>query len=138
MAKIIVFTNFNGGVSVCIPTSAISIEEVLYKDCPDTAIIVDDSILPQGDDDLFFDAWELNDKTILVNFDKAKAQYLLKYNSEALKVCQKRYLNTLAGIENEQSDEIFNANLTLSRTSIASAMTTTQLISIVLPQGNSA
>ena len=70
MSQVIIFTNSNGGVSVCIPTGEISIEEVLAKDCPAGAIIVDSDTLPNND---FFNAWELNDTTVTVNFDKAKA-----------------------------------------------------------------
>lgn len=70
MAQIIIFTNDNGGVSVCIPTGELPIEQVLAKDCPAGAIIVDSDTLPNND---FFNAWELNDTTVTVNFDKAKA-----------------------------------------------------------------
>jgi len=70
MSQVIIFTNSNGGVSVCTPTGEISIEEVLAKDCPVGAIIVDSDTLPNND---FFNAWELNDTTVTVNFDKAKA-----------------------------------------------------------------
>ena len=34
MSQAIIFTNDNGGVSVCIPTGELFIEEVLVKDCP--------------------------------------------------------------------------------------------------------
>ena len=65
MAQVIIFTNDNGGVSVCIPTGEISIEEVLAKDCPVGAIIVDDSKLPI--DNEYFNAWELVDGKVVVN-----------------------------------------------------------------------
>jgi hypothetical protein len=70
MAQVIIFTNNNGGVSVCVPTGQLPIEQVLAKDCPEGAIIVDSDTLPNND---FFNAWELNDTTVTVNFDKAKA-----------------------------------------------------------------
>jgi len=70
MSQVIIFTNSNGGVSVCTPTGEISIEEVLAKDCPAGAIIVDSNILPNND---FFNAWELNGTTVTVNLVKAKA-----------------------------------------------------------------
>jgi hypothetical protein len=34
MTQVIIFTNNNGGVTVCIPTGELSIEAVLEKDCP--------------------------------------------------------------------------------------------------------
>ena len=71
MAQVIIFTNDNGGVSICIPTGEISIEEVLAKDCPAGAIIVDDSELPV--DNQFFNAWELADGKVVVNELKKQA-----------------------------------------------------------------
>lgn len=72
MTQAIIFTNDNGGVSVCIPTGEISIEAVLAKDCPKGAMIVEQSALPQGVGASFFDAWELVDGSVTVNLDKAK------------------------------------------------------------------
>jgi hypothetical protein len=69
MSKAIIFTNDNGGVSVCIPTGELSIEQVQAKDTPAGSIIVDISSLPSKD---FFNAWELNGTTVTVNFTKAK------------------------------------------------------------------
>lgn len=71
MAQVIIFTNDNGGVSVCIPTGELPIEQVLTKDCPAGAIIVDSDTLPNEHND-FFNAWELADDVVSVNFDKAK------------------------------------------------------------------
>jgi hypothetical protein len=69
MTQVIIFTNSNGGVSTCIPTGEISIEAVLEKDCPAGAIIVEQSFLPNAND--FYDAWELADGVVTVNFAKA-------------------------------------------------------------------
>jgi hypothetical protein len=65
MAQIIIYTNENGGVSVCIPTGELPIEEVLAKDCPIDSIIIDDTELPT--DNEFFNAWELVDGKVVVN-----------------------------------------------------------------------
>jgi hypothetical protein len=67
--QVIIFTNSNGGVSTCIPTGEISIEAVLAKDCPEGAIIVEQSALPTAND--FYDAWELADGVVTVNKSKA-------------------------------------------------------------------
>ena len=67
---IIIHTNEQGGVSVTTPTGEISIEEVLKKDCPDHAIIVNSADLPNEHYD-FFNAWELVDGKVSVNLDKA-------------------------------------------------------------------
>ena len=70
--QVIIFTNENGGVSVCVPTGELDIEVVKAKDTPSHSIIVDSSALPEADND-FFNAWELNGGTVSVNLDKAKA-----------------------------------------------------------------
>lgn len=71
MAQVIIFTNSNGGVSVCIPTGELDIQAVKAKDTPSTSIIVQDSELPQADND-FFNAWELANGVVTVNLAKAK------------------------------------------------------------------
>ena len=70
--QVIIFTNDNGGVSVCVPTGELDIHAVKAKDTPSHSIIVQDSELPQIDND-FFDAWELSNGTVSVNLTKAKA-----------------------------------------------------------------
>lgn len=72
MSQVIIFQNKQGGVSVCIPTGELPIEQVLTKDCLAGAIIVDSDTLPNEHND-FFNAWELADGVVTVNFDKAKA-----------------------------------------------------------------
>ena len=75
MAQVIIYTNENGGVSVTIPTleylETHTIEDVLAKDCPDHAIIVDDSELPTNNE--YFNAWELVDGKVVVNETKKQA-----------------------------------------------------------------
>ena len=71
MAQVIIFTNSNGGVSVCIPTGELDIQAVKAKDTPSHSIIVQDSELPQADND-FFNAWELANGVVTVNLAKAK------------------------------------------------------------------
>jgi hypothetical protein len=71
MSQVIIFNNGNGGISVCVPTGELSIEEILAKDCPENAIIVDADFLPT--DRTFRDAWELVDGQIIVNETKKQA-----------------------------------------------------------------
>jgi len=130
MSQVIIHANFNGGVSVTVPTGELPINEVLAKDCPAGAIIVDASTLPQGADSSFFDAWELSGSTVSVNFEKAKAIKLAQFNAKAVEEAQKRQLNTLAGIPNAVSDADFTASLSAGRASIASATTTAELVAI--------
>jgi len=71
MAQVIIFSNSNGGVSVCIPTGELNIQAVKAKDTPSHSIIVQDNELPQADND-FFGAWELANGVVTVNLAKAK------------------------------------------------------------------
>jgi len=128
--QVILHTTQNGNVAVTVPTGELPINEVLAKDCPSGAIIVDDSTLPQGADSSFFDAWELSGSTVTVNFEKAKAIKLAQFNAKAVQEAQARQLNTLASIENAVSDADFTASLTAGRASIASATTTAELVAI--------
>jgi len=69
MAQVIIFQNDNGGVSVTIPTGELPIEQVLAKDCPAGAMIVDGGSLPTE----YFDAWELVDGKVIINETKKQA-----------------------------------------------------------------
>ena len=69
--NVIIYTNENGGVSVCVPTGELDIEATKAKDTPSHSIIVDASELPESDND-FFDAWELSNGAVSVNLTKAK------------------------------------------------------------------
>lgn len=71
MKNVIIFTNDNGGVAVCIPTGELPIEQVQSKDCPSDSFIVPASSLPEEDND-FFDAWEQTRGVVTVNITKAK------------------------------------------------------------------
>jgi len=73
MTKVIIFKNENNGVSVCSPSGEISIEEVMAKDVPSGAgaRVIEFDDLPNGYRD-FFNAWEMDDTTVTVNFAKAK------------------------------------------------------------------
>ena len=89
MAQVIIYSNSNGGVSVCVPTGELDIQAVKAKDTPDNSIIVDASTLPKEDND-FFDAWELNGTTVSINLTKAKAltKARLRIERESLLVAQ--------------------------------------------------
>jgi hypothetical protein len=72
MSRVIIYSNAQGGVSVCVPTGEIPIEAVLVKDCPSGAVIVEQSVLPSQDGD-FFNAWEMQaGNTVTVSIPKAR------------------------------------------------------------------
>jgi len=97
MTQVIVYTNNNGGVSVCYPTGELPIEEVLAKDCPAEAIIVDESQLPEGD----FDAWELINGVVVVNQTKKQAIIDAKQEAESAKTTAINKLKAL-GLTDEE------------------------------------
>lgn len=73
MKNVIIYTNDNGGVSVCVPTGELDIEQVQAKDIPqgvDSHIVRADT-LPEADND-FFNAWEQKNGVVTVNLAKAK------------------------------------------------------------------
>lgn len=82
MAQIVIYQQ-NGKVAICIPTGELPIEEVLAKDCPEGAIVIDDSELPT--DNEFFDAWELVDGKVVVNLDKKNAILLQQESAKLAK-----------------------------------------------------
>ena len=89
MTQVIAFETEDGNVAICIPTGEISIEDVLQKDCPSHAFVIDQSKLPNQDND-FFDAWVLNGKEVVVSLDKAKnlTKHRLRVEREPLLAAQ--------------------------------------------------
>lgn len=73
MDQVILFTNENGGVSVCMPTGDLPIEQVIIKDLPAGIeyFVVPINSLPSADND-FFNAWEQNSGVVTVNMNKAR------------------------------------------------------------------
>lgn len=69
--QVIIYSQDNGQVAVCMPTGELPIQEVLAKDCPNNSIIVDSESLPNEYSE-FFDAWELSGTTVTVNLAKSK------------------------------------------------------------------
>ena len=133
MNQVIVYSNPDGSVSICTPTGEVPIEEVLTRDCPPGAIIVNDSALPQGSDAQFPDSWELNGTTVTLNFDKAKVIRLNEYNQFAGQAARKRQANEMIGLTNIPDDATWLANVKAGRDAINAATTTQQLVDIPNP-----
>ena len=126
MTQVIVYKNDTSNVSVCYPTGELPIEDVLAKDCPEGAIIIDANALPQGDDD-FFDAWRLVDGAVVVDLAAAKSLATQRFNDLAKNEAAERARNTSIGIDNDVPDADFLANLTAKRLEISVAMSTAEL-----------
>ena len=72
MSDVIIYTNEFDGVSVCVPTGELPIEQVQAKDIPAgiQSFIVPQATLPYDND--FFNAWEQTNGVVTINFDKSK------------------------------------------------------------------
>ena len=79
--QVIIYSQDNGQMAICIPTGELSIDEVLAKDCPEGAIIVDSESLPNEHYN-FFNAWELNGSTVNINLAKAKEVTKIRLRQE--------------------------------------------------------
>jgi hypothetical protein len=131
MTQVIIYTNDHGNVSVCIPTNDLPIEEVLAKDAPHGAIIVDAEILPHEDDD-FFNAWRLTNNTMSVDLAVARSIQLQRFNASAITEAATRAMNVSTGIENALTDAEFLAELATKRAAIAAATSTAELRAVTL------
>ena len=96
MNKIILYSQENGNLGVCIPTGELSVEQTRDKDCPN-GIIVDASVFNTIDND-FYDAYELINSKPKVNILKAK-----KITKKRLRIERKELL--------EEQDILFQRNL---------------------------
>ena len=124
MEQKIIYEQENGQVAVCHPTGHISIEEVLAKDCPDHAFIVDTSDLPMADFD-FLNAWRMNaDKTGVVIDFPAAVEDIQKFLTQiAMRESQHRLTKVGAGLTNVLSDTDWLALLATARTAILNSVT---------------
>jgi len=68
--KTIVYTNNKGGVTIVAPNPELDIDYVRAKDTPEHSIIIDTDDITVSD--YWFDAWELVDGTVVVNFERAQ------------------------------------------------------------------
>jgi len=133
MSQVIIYTNTNNGVSVCVPTGELPIQTVLVKDAPAGAVIVDDSTLPQGDDALFFNAWTLSGTTVTVDMTKAKTEATNQLNAMAYAEVQHRANKAGIGLSNVMADSDWTTALTTARSAITASTTTAQLVAAIAP-----
>lgn len=126
MAQVIIFTNENGGVSVCVPTGELDINTVKAKDTPSHSIIVEASVLPEEDND-FFNAWELQGTAVTVNLDKAKALTKDRLRQERAPLLQAQDVLYMKALEQGQPTAAIVAEKERLRniTLLADACTTT-------------
>jgi len=133
MSQVIVYTNSTGNVSVCTPSNESDINQVLIKDCPVGAIIVDSSTLPSGADAQFFNSWELNGSSVSVNFTKAQSQQTSVLNKLVYDESGHRAVKTLSGVSNVISDSDWKILVTNAQFGIATSSTTAELIAAIVP-----
>jgi hypothetical protein len=131
--QVIIFTNDNGGVSVCVPTGELSVADTKAKDTPSHSVIVDDSTLPQGDDAQFFDAWVLNGQTVSVDHTKATAITNARLNQLAYGEAQHRAAKVGAGLTNTLDDTAWSGLLTTARAAVTAAADSASLLAALAP-----
>lgn len=131
--QVIIYTNTSGGVSVCVPTGEMSIEEVQQKDTPAGSLVMDDSALPTGDDALFFGAWRLHGSTVSVDIPTAITQQTSALNQMAYLETQHRTTKAGVGLANVMADADWTTTLSTARAAIVAATTTTQLVAALTP-----
>jgi hypothetical protein len=131
MVQVIIYTNDNGNVSVCYPTGELPIEDVLAKDCPEHAVIVDADQLPQDEDD-FFDAWRLVNGLVIVDLNAAKGIAVGRLNILAKEAVSQRAMNTAIGIDNDVSDADFAETVIAKRSELGACETTAEIRAVKL------
>jgi len=134
MSQVIIYNNQNGnGISICTPSDPNNIEYVLENNCPEGAIIVDDSILPTGADTQFQTAWYISGNSVLVNFQIAQSYQLSVLNQLVYNESAHRAVKTLSGLTNVPTDSEWNALVSNAKTNISSSTTTDQLVAAIAP-----
>ena len=141
MANVIIFTNENGGTSVCMPTGNIPIEEVQAQHIPIgvQSFIVDAATLPI-EHDVFFNAWEQTSGVVTVNIDKAwviahvnrrvaRAEEFKPYDEIIMK-----QIPGSSAVEAEAARQAIRDRYAAMQTAIDAA-TTVDEIKTVMPQG---
>lgn len=136
MTTTIIYTNDNGGVSVCVPTGELDIQATKEKDTPEHSIIVDASTLPEADND-FFNAWELSGETVSVNIDKAKQITKARLRAERAPLLQAQDVLYMKALEQGQDTAAIIAEKQRLRdiTNLADACTTTAELRALSVQG---
>jgi hypothetical protein len=132
MTQVIIYTNESGGVSVCVPTGELDIQAVKVKDTPSHSIIVQDSELPQADND-FFDAWELSNGTVSVNLVKAKTLTKTRLREERKPLLETQDVLFQRALETNADTTIIVAEKQRLRdiTNLADTCTTTAQLRVV-------
>ena len=100
MNKVIVYTQEDGTVAICTPSGEIPIEDVLAKDCPPHAIIVDKDVVPI-EHLVFHGAWELDNGEININLEKAKEITKDRLREERLPLLQAQDIAFQIALETE-------------------------------------
>lgn len=138
MTQVIIYTNDNGNVSVCIPTGELPIEEVQAKDTPEGSIIVDADSLPNDHDD-FFNAWRLVDGVVSVSLDAAKEITKERLRSERAPLLQAQDVAFQRALESSSDTSAIVAEKQRLRdiTNLADQATTLEELKAITVEGTS-
>jgi len=108
--KKIIYEKTDKSISIIIPTENISIKEVFEKDIPeeykDKAKIIEDNIIPA--DRIFRNAWELENKKIVINIDKAKEIWKDKLRQERIPLLENLDIEWMIATEKKQDTKLIS------------------------------
>jgi hypothetical protein len=132
--QIIIYENpdQSGMLVYCYPTGEIPIEQVLVKDCPEGAFIIDEAEFPTNTEK-FLDALRLNGRQVYLDMNAAKEVQNTYLNSICKIESTNRSVNEGAGLPNVLAQEQWLALINQAKTNITEATNTTELQEAVLP-----
>ena len=108
MNKIILYSQENGNLGICIPTGELSVEQTRDKDCPN-GIIVDTSVFNTIDNE-FYNAYELINNQPIINIEKAKEVWKDKIRNARKSALEKLDVDFIKAQESETSTTAIVAN----------------------------
>lgn len=124
--QVIVWTQPNGALAVCIPTGKVPLEDVIANDVPGEAVhrVVDTADFPLALDDVLFDAVrQTNAGGFTVDIEAGRELALARINQNALAESRRRADNTAIGLANTPDDTAWWADLDAKRAAVAAADT---------------
>lgn len=121
--KVIVWSQQDGSLAVCIPSGHVPIEEVIQKDIPADIQYQINEIedLPLALGDPLFAAVRLNNGKFEINLDAAREITRKIINQKATVELQQRNLNEALGITNNINNTTWSENLQAKRNSVDTA-----------------
>ena len=122
--NVIVWTQPNGTLAVCIPTGEVPLSQVMANDVPGNVspLVADTADFPVPMTDPFFDAIRLTDaQKFTMDLDAARAITTARINEQAAKEARRRSDLNAIGLPVTPDDATWLAALNATRASITAA-----------------